>query len=106
MYLFLYKLISNISANLHIWALKFRNKDSVTGKDSNMKFVAMRIADKHVACIRNINAIRKIGDVLTTNAAQESTLIVEHDNTVPLEIAHIKFFACNNVTILVLAKLR
>lgn len=55
----------------------------------------MRVADQDVAGVRNIDAIRKIGEILAAYATQKVTLLAEHHHVVALEVAHVKLLSCN-----------
>lgn len=58
-----------------------------------METVAVRIADENIAGIRDVDAVRKVGQVLAADAAQVHTLFVEDDHIVTFEVAHIELLA-------------
>lgn len=54
-----------------------------------MESITVTIADEHIAGVRDIDAVRKVGDILAANATHETTVLVENHHTVTLEIAHV-----------------
>jgi len=72
------------AAHLHIWTLKFANKLCVTLEHSDVKSVTVAVAHQDVTSITNVNSIRVVGEVLTTDTAQKLSFFTEYDDTVTL----------------------
>lgn len=83
------------STNLYVRTLKLWYKRSVTWEDGDVEPIAVRVADQDVAGVRNIDAIRKIGEILAAYATQKVTLLAEYHHVVALEVAHVKLLSCN-----------
>ena len=84
--------------HLDVGTLELRQQGAVAGEHRHVEAVAMRVPHQHIPSIRYVNSIRKVGDALTPDAAQELPFFVEHNNTVALEVAHKVLLACTQVT--------
>lgn len=50
-----------------------------------MESVTMAVSNQHIPSITDINTIRVIGDVLTSNSPDEMTFFIENNNTMTLK---------------------
>lgn len=57
-------------------------------EDSNVEAVAVGVANKHIACVGDVDAIGEVGDVLAADASQEHSGLAEHHYAMALEVAH------------------
>lgn len=51
-----------------------------------MESVPVTISNQNIACIANVDSIGVVCQVLTANASQEVTLLIEHYHTMALQI--------------------
>lgn len=73
------------ATHFHVWTLKLANECRVTLEHRNMEPIAVAVTNEYVAGITDVNAIRIVGQVLTTNAAKKLSLLAEYDDTVTLQ---------------------
>jgi len=73
-----------------VGTLELGLEGALTGVAGYVEAIAVRVADEHVAGIRNINAIGKASDLLVANAIKECAVVLEDGHTMALEIAHVK----------------
>jgi hypothetical protein len=50
-----------------------------------MEPVTMTIANQNISCITDVDTVRVVGDVLTSNTTLKVTLLIEHNHTVALQ---------------------
>ncbi len=76
------------AAHLHVGTLELADERAVALEHGHVKAVAVRVPDQNVARVADVDAVREVGDVLTTDATQELPLLAEHDHTVTLNTKH------------------
>lgn len=76
---------SAAAADLDIGALELANQGAVSLEHGNMEPISMAVTHQHVSSITDVDAIGVVGDVLTTNTAQELALFTEDHNAVTLQ---------------------
>lgn len=82
----------NLVCYLHIGALVFAHMVPVAVEQRYVEPVSVGVSHQHVSRIGDIYTVRKVGDMLLTDATQEVPLIVKHHDTVTLEVADKELF--------------
>lgn len=82
-----------VQTYLDVGALELSDEHAIPREDCNVELVPVRVSDEHVPSVRNIDPIGEVGDVLASDASQETPLVVEHNNAVTLKVAHVEFLA-------------
>lgn len=59
-----------------------------------MKPIAVRITDQYISRVANVNPVREVCYILTADATQKLTFLVEYDDAVPFEVTDEEFLAC------------
>jgi len=72
------------AAHLHVRTFKLANECCVTLEHSNVKPVAMAVADQDVTSVTDVNSIRVVGEVLAADTTQKLSFLTEYDDTVAL----------------------
>ena len=73
----------------YLRADEIRNELATSIINSHVKLVAMRIANKDVSRVRDVNAVGKIGDGSASNTSQKSATLVHDDHGMPFEVANV-----------------
>ena len=55
------------AADFDVRAFKLGEQGAVALEDGNMEAVAVRVANQDVPCVRNVDSVGKIGDVLAAD---------------------------------------
>lgn len=79
--------------DLDIRALELGDEVAFGREYGHVEAVAVRVADEHVALVRDVDAVREVGDVLAADSAHEAAVFVEHDDAVAFEVAHVVLVA-------------
>ena len=73
----------------YLRADEIRNELATSIINSHVKLVAMRIANKDVSRVRDVNAIGKVGDGSASDASQKPAILVHDDHGMPFEVANV-----------------
>ena len=63
------------AADFDVGTLELGQQGAVALKHGHVEPVAVRIADEHVTRVRNVDAVREVGDVFASDAPQKLTLL-------------------------------
>lgn len=89
------ELEATAAAHFDVRTLELGDHLTFAREHGNVESIAVTVADENVAGVAHVYAVREVGDVLAADAAQIRALLVEHDHTVALEVAHVVLAAAH-----------
>lgn len=58
-----------------------------------MEAIPVGIPNQNIARVRNVDAVREVGQIFAADPAQIMTILTEHDHIMSFEVTNVKFFA-------------